>query len=446
MQGRNRCNSFATVFFAVVALGSMLGEANNQLFAATLCVNPGGTGGCSPTIGAAVKAASANDTIKVAAGTYKEDVVIGGALSLVGAGQNTAIIDATSLSNGVYIDGLDNPGLNNVVVTGFTVKNANFEGILVTNSSSVTVWDNRVVDNNKALNLSGSAPGCTGEPSFETDESFDCGGGIHLMGVDHSIIADNIIERNADGILLSDDTGTTHDNLITGNEVKDNPFDCGIVLASHPPGPGSKAPHLGVNHNTIANNESVHNGFQVPGAGAGVGIFADGTGPGLATGNVIVHNELKNNGLPGVAMHSHVGPAFVLPADNLNDNVIVGNHISGNGPDGFDTATPGPTGINVNSGGGGTPITGTVISGNVIDHEAIEIAVNTPAQVEVHLNNLLDDTIGVDNLGLGVVNATENWWGCPGGPGAEECAGVGGAGVLFSPWLRHPFDEDKDKK
>jgi hypothetical protein len=104
-------------------------------------------------------------------------------------------------------------------------------------------------------------------------------------------------------------------------------------------------------------------------------------------------------------------------------------------------------GINVNSGFGGTPITGTVISGNVIDHEAIEIAVNTPAQVEVHLNNLLDDTIGVDNLGLGVVNATENWWGCPGGPGAEECAGVGGAGVLFSPWLRHPFDEDdKDKK
>src|SRR5277367_190653 len=79
-------------------------------FAATLCVNTGGTSGCYSTIGAAVTAANPYDTIKVAAGTYAEDVVIGKqGLSLQGAGYSNTTIDATGLANGIYIDGLDNP-------------------------------------------------------------------------------------------------------------------------------------------------------------------------------------------------------------------------------------------------------------------------------------------------------------------------------------------------
>jgi parallel beta-helix repeat protein len=379
-----------------------------------------------------VAAASPNDTVKVAAGTYAEDVVIGKALSLVGASRSTTIIDATGLSNGVYIDGLDNKGLSGVVVTGFKVENANFEGILITNAADVNVWNNHVINNDKSLEP--AIPACPGQPSFETGEDFDCGEGIHLLGTDHSIVANNLVENNSGGILLSDDTGQTHDNLVTGNVVRNNPFDCGIVMASHAPAPGSSARHLGVVHNTIADNQSIRNGFQVPGAGAGVGLFSDGSGPGLVSGNVVINNELLNNGLPGVAFHSHA------PGDTFADNMIVANQISGNGADLFDTATPGSTGINVNSGFGRSPIKGTLISQNVIDHEAFEVAVNTPAQVNVHLNNFLDDTVGVDNLGTGAIDATENWWACSNGPGGgEECANVGGPGVLFAPWLRMPF-------
>jgi parallel beta-helix repeat protein len=394
--------------------------------AATLCVNPGGTKGCYSKIGAAVLAASPNDTIRVAAGTYKEDVVIGKPLSLVGANRRNTIIDATGLANGVYIDGIDNPGLADVVVRGFTVRNANFEGILVTNASFVTVWDNEVTDND--LSLAPSVPACPGMPSFETAEDFDCGEGVHLIGVDHSTVADNTIENNAGGILLSDETGATHDNLISGNVARNNPFDCGITLASHPPASGSGSP-LGIVHNTIADNDSTHNGTQVPGAGAGVGIFTFLPG-GTVSANVVINNRLRNNGLPGVAFHGH------SPGENLNDNIIVGNQISGNGADTDDAATPGPTGINIF---GISSITGTVISQNVIKDEADDIVANTPALVDVHLNILLGKQTGVDNLGTGTVNATENWWGCSGGPGAFGCASVSGPGVLFVPWLTNPF-------
>jgi len=418
------------ILVAALILGSIL-VMGSPLFAATLCVNPGGTGGCFSSINAAVAAASPNDTVKVAAGIYTEDVVIGKALSLVGAGPGTTTIDATGLSNGVYINGLDNKSLSGVVVTGLSVENANFEGILITNASDVTVWNNHVSSNDK--NLQPAVPACPAIPTFETGEAFDCGEGIHLLGVDHSIVANNLVENNSGGILLSDDTRQTHHNLVTGNIVRDNPFDCGIVMASHAPAPGSTAPHFGVVHNVIADNRSIHNGFQVPGAGAGVGLFADGSGPGLVSGNVVIHNHLTHNGLPGVAFHSHA------PGDTFADNMVVANRISGNAADLFDTATPGPTGINVNSGLGSSPITGTLISQNLINQEAYELTLNTPAQVNVHLNNFLDDSVGVDNLGTGTADATENWWGCPSGPGGEECAAVGGSGVLFTPWLRAPF-------
>ncbi len=399
--------------------------------ATTWCVNQGGTNGCFAKIGSAVAAAMPNDTINVAPGTYKEDVIIGKPLSLVGTNFQRTIINAIGLSNGVYIDGIDNPGLSNVVVSGFTVENANYEGILITNASGVTVANNAVMYNDKSLEP--AIPACPGEPAFETGEDFDCGEGIHLLGIDHSVIANNVVANNSGGILLSDDTAAVHDNLVIGNIVHDNAFDCGIVMASHAPAPGSGAAHNGVVHNTIANNQSFHNGTQVPGAGAGVGLFSDGSGPGLVAGNVAINNVLRNNGIPGVAIHTHA------PGDTFADNVIAGNQISGNGADTGDTATPGTTGININSGFGGSLISGTVISQNVISQEGYDLFINTPAQVDAHLNSFVGhNAVGVDNSSGNAVNVTENWWGCFGGPGVDGCSSIEGS-ALFNPWLVFPF-------
>ena len=89
--------------------------------AKNLCVNPGGSKGCYATIQSAVTAASANDVINVWPGTYKEDVVVGKPLALLGAGAGKSVIDASNLPNGILLDGLDNPGLQDVTVAGFTV-------------------------------------------------------------------------------------------------------------------------------------------------------------------------------------------------------------------------------------------------------------------------------------------------------------------------------------
>jgi parallel beta-helix repeat protein len=403
---------------------------------ATICVSKIPASGCPfSTISAAVAVASPGDVIQVSQGTYHEDVIIGKAISLVGANRNNTIIDATALPNAIYVDGRDNSGLAGVLVSGFRVQNANFEGVLLTNASNVTITDTHVLNNNKRLNLSNLT--CPGIPPFETAENADCGEGVHLSGVDHSIIANNLVENNSGGILLTDDTGPTHDNLILGNTVEGNPFACGITLASHRLFGVSPPTAAGVFHNTINGNASEHNGFQIPGEGAGVGLFAPQ--PFTKTyGNVIVNNVLTDNGLPGVAMHAHRAGA------TLSDNMIAANRISGNGADTADTATPGPTGVNVSGGdnGSGNPvavITGTVIAGNVIEQEGIGIAGKTNALVGAHLNNFINLATGVDNLDTGSVDARMNWWGCPEGPTAPGCAGISGTSVLYAPPLTKPF-------
>ena len=110
-------------------------------FAADQCVNPGGSGGCLSSINAAIAAAGPNDTVRVAHGTYAENVVIDKPLALLGESEANTVIDATDLANGIDIDGHGHPGLGHVIVKDFKVANANFQGILVTDATDVTVTD-----------------------------------------------------------------------------------------------------------------------------------------------------------------------------------------------------------------------------------------------------------------------------------------------------------------
>jgi len=402
--------------------------------AASICVNPGGNGGCKATIGAAVAAAAANDTITVARGVYAEDVIVDKPLSLIG---NNAVIDGSGLANGINIDGLGHPGLKDVAVSGFVVANANFQGIVVTNASNITITGNHVLNNDRSLQpFASGGPICPGLPApFQAGEGLDCGEGIHLSGVSGSTVSDNLVERNAGGILISDDTGPNHDNLITRNTVQDNPYDCGITLASHHFATGTVDPLVGVYHITVADNASLRNGLKT-GEGAGIGIFAGPPGA-QNWGDTVIRNAAIGNALPGVALHSH------SPFQKLTDHRIAGNFISGNGPD-SDPGTTVPTGISIfNDAAAGAPdLSGIVITGNTIRNEGIGVGINATGSVALHLNNF-SVPVGIDNIGTATVNATLNWWGCA-NDHSHNCATVTGVNVQSQPTLSDPYEGFKD--
>jgi hypothetical protein len=403
-------------------------------FGASLCVNPGGTHGCKKTIQEAVNVASPGDTINVARGTYG-GAIVDRSIALLGAGAGNTIIDATGSRNGISVDGFANAGLSGVIIRGFTVQNANQQGIVVTNATDVTIIGNRVTGNDKGLQLNaGGPPSCPDlPPYFVAFQGLDCGEAIQLSGVTNSTVADNLVDHNSGGILVTDDTGPNHDNFITGNTVRDNPYDCSITLATHDLNPVQGMPPKGVYHITVKGNTVVRNGLA-SGEGAGVGIFAPTPGS-QNYGNVIVDNLLADNGLPGVTLHSH------SPGQNVNDHLIANNTIYGNGPDAESGKTE-DAGIALTADPGAGPLTGIKIYGNKIFGEGIDVVFNAPGALAAHQNDFFDAT-GVANVGSGAVDATLNWWKCSRGPGSPGCGSVEG-NVRVAPWLERPAGDDHD--
>jgi nitrous oxidase accessory protein NosD len=351
---------------ATVAIsGAGLAEASAASSAAlpTLYVSPSATPSAAgtscatanfSTISAAVASASSGDTVVACRGTYTEDVVITIPLTLVG---QSATINATGLSgaptgailgqapyNGITIES------SNVIVEGFKVIGAEGEGILAVNPnpvagpvlggrqlytgtplSDITITNNVVKDNDQGFNKKHSpyVP-CT------PNGGSDCGEGIHLLSVDDSFVTGNRSIGNAGGILLTDEYGPNHNNVVRRNYVVGNTKDCGITLPGHNlafnPSTGQLDPTFGgVYDNLVTHNVVKGNGVE--GYGAGVGIFAPESFT-ASYDNTVSENLIEGNGLAGISVHSHQANA------DVNDNVFTGNRIGQNNVDLADGADP----------------------------------------------------------------------------------------------------------
>ena len=321
-------------------------------------------------------------------GTYTEDVVITKALTLIG--QN-ATINATGLpgaSTGAILGQAPYNGVtiesSNVTVTGFTVEGAEGEGILAVNPdpvavtvagmslntgtpiTNVTISHNDVTGNDLGFNNPASPyMFCT------PNGGSDCGEGIHLLSVANSTVIDNKSVANAGGILLTDEFGPNHDNLVQGNYVADNTKDCGITIPSHNlglnPVTGQPDPSFGGDYNNkIIGNVSIGNGVE--GYGAGIGIFAPGSYT-ASYNNLVSGNFIEGNGLSGISVHSHAPNAYV------NGNTFVYNLIGKNN-------------VDLADGTDSTPISDQT-TGILIWSDT------TPYNFVVAHNTIFDDTYGV---------------------------------------------------
>jgi hypothetical protein len=244
--------------------------------AATLCVNPGGTSGCFPTIaGALAAAAPAGDTINVAAGTYSEGgLVITKSVNVAGAGADVTVVDATGVNDAVFrypffvyatstlshmtiqhgIRGVDLGGQNVVTLDHVHVtNNGPATGAGVFNGTSTLYMDSSLVDHNSATDP-GSIAGCDWGGASGGGIASLCGGGSNY--ITNSTIANNTSGRWGAGILVNDGTTTIENSTITGN-----------VAQSTIPGLGGSALFVGgafpvvtVRYTTIANNDASASG------------------------------------------------------------------------------------------------------------------------------------------------------------------------------------------
>lgn len=361
------------VTWSSVAASSRSNRAPRRLYVSSRGSNRAPCSHSRPcrSISHAVAVAHPGDEIDVAPGFYRERVTLAKRLTI--RGSHLPIVDARGRGRVIAIRGARAAGS---VVEGLVLQHAAYEGVLALGTKHVTISHNVVRDDDRGLFAHRLTRECKANgPPPPTNGVMDeraggCGEAIHLASSSDSRVVDNLVTGNAGGIYLTDESGPAAHNLIVGNQVLANLYDCGITLASHSQhavwSSGRPRPRVGgVYDNTISGNVAERNGVVVPGAGI---LVAAAFSRGAAYGNRIIGNTVSGNGLPGVALHSHERPQD-LNGNVIRNNVIGRNAIGGSrgGPGDGDGGIHHTAGILVWS--ASTKITQIQVSGNRISDD-----------------------------------------------------------------------------
>ncbi len=379
------------------------------------------------TIQAAVNQVSTGGTVHVAAGTYVEQVDIGRAMTVTGAGPGVTVIQSpatlvskftTSTTNMpvFYAHGATGINISQLTVDGAGLANANYrmEGIAfynaggsVTNSSVVHVRETPLSGNQQGVAIY----------AYNADAAPRA---ITLSGNSISDYQKNGVALNGVGI-----TATISGNTVTGAGSSPVQAQNGIQI-----GYGAVGSITG---NTVSGNactsatagctDDPTSSATADGA-AGILIYAPGTGLVTVSNNILTNNQF---GVWTVAATSV----------DINTNTISG--ATGNGIAIWDCDQWCSPGTSVGTTG---TITGNTISGQNYGIIQRDYVAGVPVpNVAVHNNSITGATTdgAWSNVPLDAIN---NWWGSANGPqNPANTFNVGSQGapvsanVSFVPWL-----------
>jgi hypothetical protein len=205
--------------------------------AATLCVNPTGSGGCFSTIQAAVDDSANGDVIDVAAGTYVEDVHINdkGRLTIRGAGVGATVIQSAGGQNTV-----DTFGRTDVTLSGVDVRDG-MRGVFVGDFGKLVLRDCAVTGHTLAALHTALKTKVTIEDCVVSGNGssllFGNRATIHSRGTSLTIVRSEI--RDNAGGAHSDKKIEIVDSTISGNDYDGVVANIGSITGSTISGNGT---------------------------------------------------------------------------------------------------------------------------------------------------------------------------------------------------------------
>lgn len=219
-----------------------------------------------PALQDAINSSQAGDTLFVAAGLYRENIVLNKSLNLIGENRETTVIDANYSRNVMLVLA------DNVSISRFTIQGSDCMCSGLYGGVNIGV-------NTQNINITGNVITKNGDPSAPRR-----GIGVYADSAYNLTIANNVFTENEVGIYVKN---TSH-NLITANMISNN-LDSGI--------------HLELSDgNNIAQNTLSNNTY-------GIRLI-------ITEDNLIVHNNFVNNS----------NQTFTLQSESFWDNGVEGNY------------------------------------------------------------------------------------------------------------------------
>jgi len=419
-----RLSSFVALLLATagLALAGPVGTAD----AATLTVCPSG---CAyDSVGAAVAAASAGDTITVAAGTYTEPATIHVTmpLTITGAGAGATIVDGAGTASPIF-DLRPGPhtGVGVITVSNMTLRNAGSGFDVVVKANNPTTDTTAMTLDSLDIDATGTSlavyasggPARNGAervaPAFTMKNTTVTGQGGNAVQLDTyfgaTTLRGNHLAEGSNGNSAIDvyneystaqnayplviDGNTSDGRLVYAQNFTSAPFNTYGGLSS-----------IAVTNNTISNLSAADPGIFV-GTASTDGALATRVGTATVTGN-----RIRGNG--------STASAGVQIAGYVEHAAVTGNDIVGVGD----------------------AVRVSTVSGQ------------SAGQVAVNKNRLFADTNGVANATSAAVDANGNWWGCQDGPAAttaaalaycSRAANTGGGSIGVANWVVNTVATDK---